>query len=317
MKRSLLSVVIAIILFFGGLSISLVRAQTDIISDGKIILNVKWGVGEGEIGLINKPEIERCGPLSFCIANSKGDILILDSVNRRVLSGTEGRLSTVATDVIGWTICPDGGGGFFVFDGRETKHYESSGIKKESFPIFSRAKIIEGYGTEIQLTSGNNIEINDVSQKSFYIAKGDAESGARFISQSNAVKIREGRLGNLPDSLRFKIKRLSSRDIRILGEDYDGKILVSVPIKINNGYAGAVLFKGQDLNGNLYVELERIINNQTELEIHCYSLKGERLKIFNLPNKYFTTVYKKTEVTQEGTIYQLLTTPESVQIICY
>ena len=317
MKHSLLSIMIAMILFFGGLSISLVQAQTDIISDGKIILNAKWGAGEGEIGLINKPEIERCGPLSFCIANSKGDILILDSVNRRVLSGTEGRLSTVATDVIGWTICPDGGGGFFVFDGRETKHYESSGIKKESFPIFSRAKIIEGYGTELQLTSGKDVEINDVSQKSFSITKYDAESGARFILQSNEVKTREGRPGNLPDSLRFKIKRLSSRDIRILGEDYDGKILVSVPIKIDNGYAGAVLFKGQDLKGNLYVELERTIDNRVELEVHCYSRKGERLKIFSLPNKYFTTVYKKTEVTQDGTIYQLLTTPEGVQIICY
>jgi hypothetical protein len=203
-------------------------------------------------------------------------------------------------------------------------------VKKESFPIFSKAKIIEGYGTELQLTSGKAVEMNDVSQKSLTIAKSDTASGARFVSVGAelvpALSLRaitriaptiEGRLGILPDSLRFKIKRLSTKDIRILGEDYDSKILVSVPIKLESGYAGAVLFKGQDLKGNLYVELERIIDNRAELEIHCYSPEGERLKVFNLPNNYFTTVYKKTEVTPNGTVYQILTIPEGVQIICY
>jgi len=317
MKNSLLSVTIAIILLFGWLSISLLQGQADTITSGKIVLNAKWGTDEGEIGLINKPEMERCGPLSFCVANPKGDVLILDTINKRVSGTTEGKLSTIATDVNGWTICPDGGEGFFIFNGRETIHYDSSGVKKESFPIFSKAKIIEGYGTELKLTSGKAVEINDVSQKSLTIAKSDTASGARFISQSNIVKTIEGRLGNSPDSLRFKIKRLSTKDIRILGEDYDGKILVSVPIKIDNGYAGAVLFKGQDLKGNLYVELERIIDNRAELEIHCYSIEGERLKVYSLPKDYFTTVYKKTEVTPEGNLYQLLTTPEGVKIIQY
>jgi len=311
------------ILFLGVLTTIIAQAQTDIVASNTIILNAKWGTDEGEIGLINNPEMERCGPLSFCCREriyafpTIGDVLILDTINKRVSGTTEGKLSTIATDVNGWTICPDGGEGFFIFNGRETVQYDSSGVKKESFPIFSKAKIIEGYGTELQLTSGKTVEINDVSQKSLTIAKSDIASGARLISQSNIVKTIEGRLGNLPDSLRFKIKRLSTKDIRILGEDYDGKILVSVPIKIDNGYAGAVLFKGQDLKGNLYVELERIIDNRAELEIHCYSPEGERLKVFNLPNDYFTTVYKKTEVTPNGTVYQILTIPEGVQIIRY
>ena len=323
MKHLFLSVVIVIILLFSVLSISLLQGQADTITSGKIVLNARWGTNEGEIGLINIPEMEHCGPLSFCCREriyafqNIGDVLILDNINRRVSGTTEGKLSTIAKDVIGWTICPDGGEGFFIFNGRETVQYDSSGVKKESFPIFSKAKIIEGYGTELQLTSGRTVEINDVSQKSLTIAKSDTASSAGFVAQMEAGKAVEGRQGKIPDSLRFKIKRISTKDIRILGEDYDGKILVSVPIKIDIGYAGAVLFKGQDLKGNLYVELERIIDNHAELEIHCYSPKGERLKMFNLPNNYFTTVYKKTEVTPDGKVYQMLTTPEGVQIICY
>jgi hypothetical protein len=81
--------------------------------------------------------------------------------------------------------------------------------------------------------------------------------------------------------------------------------------------AGAVLFKGQDNSENLYIEIERLTSNGTLLEVHKYNKSGERIAIYKMPNKYFTTIYKKTEITPNGDVYQLYTTPTGVQIIKY
>ena len=51
--------------------------------------------------------------------------------------------------------------------------------------------------------------------------------------------------------------------------------------------------------------------------MHKYSLSGELLEAFSLPNDYFTTVYKKTEIAPDGSVFQMLTTPEGVRILVY
>jgi hypothetical protein len=117
------------------------------------------------------------------------------------------------------------------------------------------------------------------------------------------------------ESLRYKIKRLAGNEVRIIGLDPYGKVLVSVPIRLDSGQPGAVLFKGIDAQGNLYVELENLKRNNVELEAHRYSQSGERLGVLHLPNDYFTTVYKKTELARDGSVYQMLTTPEGVKIL--
>ena len=86
---------------------------------------------------------------------------------------------------------------------------------------------------------------------------------------------------------------------------------------MNGDLAGAVLFKGQDNQGRLYVEIERLKGNQALLEVHRYNLDGKCLEVYSLPNQYYTTIYKKTEITPEGTVYQMLTTPDGVQVIRY
>ncbi len=43
MKKLLLAAIIAMILLFGGRLILLAQEQVDIITNGKIVLNAKWG----------------------------------------------------------------------------------------------------------------------------------------------------------------------------------------------------------------------------------------------------------------------------------
>ncbi len=285
--------------------------------EGNIVLNASWGEGENEVGIIDMEELERSGPLSFDISESGEEILLLDTINRRVLKKVgENQLKTIAKNVVGWAICDDKNNGFFIQGRKGLRHYSEKGDIDKDFAYQSRGKIIEGYGSELTLSKDNILELNNVDQKAIALVGINGNGEIKQPEKGNKITA-EGRAGNAQSELRFKIKRISGKNIRILGSDADGKILVTVPLKINGDKIGAVLFKGQDGNGNLYVEIERIINNRAKLEVHRYSQKGELRKLYKLPNNYYTTVYKKTQITPKGDVYQMLTTEKGLTITCY
>jgi hypothetical protein len=118
-------------------------------------------------------------------------------------------------------------------------------------------------------------------------------------------------------NLKYSVKRMSGNQARVIGLNSDGKVLTSIPIVLDEGTPGAVLFKGLDEQGNIYTELEVLNGNNVGLEVHKYAPSGKRLTSYSLPNDYYTTVYKKTEISPNGTLYQMLTTPEGLQIIRY
>lgn len=288
-------------------------AQGNLQEGAEVVASFSWGDGDNEIGLVNMPEVERGGPLSFSASGK--ELLVLDSAKLRAIKIEEGnKFSVVAKNVKAWDICSDGSGGFFAVDEDKIIRYSDKGELQESFKAPSSKKMIMGYGSSLSLSSGE-VFFNNVDQKTFPIAKGSADKGFAAEPQDSA-KVLAGKPGTR-DGLSFIIKRLAGDDIRILGTTSDGKDLVSVKIKTDGDSFGAVLFKGQDLDGNLYVEIERLKNNRALLEVQKYSTDGRCLKIFLMPNNYFTTVHKKTEITVSGDVYQMFTTAAQFQIIRY
>lgn len=285
-------------------------ADNILITTGKDVLNLPWGIGEGEIGIIDLPEAERCGPLSFTVDES--NVFILDTVNKRVIKKSQEEQPTIlAQNVTGWALCPDYRGGVFVQQNDLVINVtdQKAGITSR-YPVKTSVnvpvRLIEGYGNELMVDRQGFPVVRSVSQDVYTI--------------ENAPLIRSpfAELSKIPSlALEYTIKRLDGNQVRVLGMDSDGKILVSVSVKIDGGTAGAALFKGLDVKGNIYLEIENIRGASTGLEIHRYAPDGTLLALFDLPNKYFTTVYKKTEVTPEGSVFQMLTTPEGVRIIKY
>jgi hypothetical protein len=272
----------------------------------EIVFSAPWGDNEGEIGLIDKPEMERCGPLSFC--TDGGRIFLLDSVHKQ-LAGVEpgGKSTRTIGEVAGWSLCGDGNGGAFVQTGDRIVHVDPGGNKKAMFRVPPElgkpSKLIEGYGNELFVDHQGQVSLRTVNQKIHKIA---GAQGAKALASS------------VPGvSLDFQIKRMLKNEVRIIGFDNQGKDLVSVTLEIDGGAAGAVLYKGMDDQGNLYVEVENIRQGRAFLEVHRYSQTGKRLAVFELSNDYFTTVYKKTEVAPDGSIFQMLTTKDGVQILHY
>lgn len=272
----------------------------------EIAFSAPWGDNEGDIGIINVPEMERCGPLSFCAESSR--IFLLDSVHQQLVGvGTGGKSTFAIKGVAGWSLCGDGSGGAFVQTADRIVHIDPKGDKRGMFKINADAgkpaKLIEGYGNELFVDHQGQVSLRSVNQKIHKIA--GAKGPKRLESSVPGV------------SLDFQIKRMLKNEVRIIGFDDQGKDLVSVTLEIDGGTAGAVLYKGMDDQGNLYVEVENIRQGKAFLEVHRYSQTGKRLTVFELSNDYFTTVYKKTEVAPDGSIFQMLTTKDGVRVLRY
>jgi hypothetical protein len=246
---------------------------------------------------------------SFIFSTDGQSVFILDTVHQQIMGiDATGKAKVIAKNVAGWAICADGSGGAFVQDEKRIMHFDGNGTLKSHFGIEEKegapVKMVQGYGMDMFLDSGGYLCVRELDQNVHRVS--GAPRMSTFSSESST---------DSAESLRYKIKRLAGNEVRIIGLDPYGKVLVSVPIRLDSGQPGAVLFKGIDAQGNLYVELENLKRNNVELEAHRYSQSGERLGVLHLPNDYFTTVYKKTELARDGSVYQMLTTPEGVKIL--
>ena len=274
--------------------------------EGRTILSLPWGKEENQVGLVNKEEYEVCGPLSFCVDGEA--VFLLDSVKQRIIKYEgEGNLGVAAEKVSGCAVCKDGNGGVFVLSGPRILHIPKTGEKKLQVTVKASDNpppIIPGYGNELFLDARGNLCLRGVKQNVHRFSGIQAANHPRLQDIGHA-------------SLHYKIKRLDGNKVRLIGADDDGKNLISIPIKLKQGTPGATLFKGMDERGNLYVELECLEEDKIGLEVHRYSPAGDQPAVFQLPNNYFSTVYKKTEIAGDGSVYQMLTTKEDVRIIKY
>ncbi len=277
-------------------------------SGGEVIFERPWGEAPDCPGLLNREEVERCGPLSF--STDGENIVFLDSVKQRVIAyNKKGQCRVLTEKMEAWAICADGMGGAFIQNERDVIHLGGKEGLKRAYRLAETgdkkgSRLIEGYGNELMISPSGALQVRGVLQETLPV------KGAPVLKARVSESVASARL-------QYSIKRMFKNEVRVLGLTDDGKDLVSFPVKLNEGYAGAVLFKGLDAGGNIYVELECIVGGRAELEVHRYSPDGKRLAFWRMPNNYFTTVYRKTEVAPDGSVYQMLTTPDCVQIIRY
>lgn len=290
---------------------------------GQTLFSVPWGEQEYSLTLRSGEESDIIGAVSFTIGED-GLIYVPEGHRKEIkvfdLSGellsvfpVNIRINHLAVDASGQIFARSDRGVVSAFaPGRKSRDK----VEKVQYQLPFSPDIIEGYGQEIHLT-GDAADtsrvvgihtLKGVTRQVFTLEKAGKEVQTRKSTGKAVTRGRPGRDGLHYRSL-WKDHQTGVVEVyNNLGTRVDD---FEVPLN-QEGRLGVFIFKGVDDEGNIFVERERIVNRRAHLEIVVLDNTGQILEIQEIPNEYYSTVYKKTHL-HEGTIYQMQTTPQGVE----
>jgi hypothetical protein len=280
-----------------------------------VVMDLPWGAGPGAMGLLQGPEIETVGPLSFEV--NEGKVYLLDSVYQDVKVFD---LSTLALEKIGekivgscLTIAPDKS--VLVLKGNKVLKVSRLGAVQDTIDIAPEINLVAGYGQEVRVKADQSVAVNRFDGKEYKIAGFEAGVLKKLPADRQLARGKAQRTQGAAAVVSWDVRWVDRNTVRLTKYNAKDKAVESFDLKTPDAFGG-VQVKGVDQKGNVYIELERITaDNYVHLEIRKISPSGKELATVELSNNYFTTVYKKTEVEAIGDIYQMLTTEDGVQMI--
>ena len=279
----------------------------------KIVL-IPWGSDDGSLGLINLPEVERVGPTSFSV-DKDGNIIICDVVNKCIKKyDSKGNfVEVIAKDVFANHATVDSKGDVFARLDNGAIDIYSKSKKIKNMNIKSKVFLIEGYEQGISISSDDDsdwLSVNDPKQNFYKVSKLDGNIESAKVADD--IKKYSGKPEK--DNIVYRPKWVKPNYGLLERYTIDGQQLDPIILSTEDRM-GSIVFKGQDNDGNLYVETERIKDKYAHLEMRVYTPSGELVKTIEFPNDYFTTIYRKTWVKPDGEIIQMQTLPEGVLLL--
>jgi len=287
----------------------------------KTLIFAKWGPSPNEFGLKEGKEMETIGPRTFSLDRS-GNIYIFDLVKQNIKKFTNEGIyeGTLGSNISGSAFAINyENGHLFVLDDHLLHEYSPTGDLIKNHEISRDIELIEGYGQGVIIDDFGNLFVNKI-QKMFKIGVTTRQTG-KSATSSLSILDKKQQLASEKNGMvsktrenRFKAKWKDKHkaSLQILTDD---EVLLKEVEMSTPDIFGGVLFLRKDNNGSIYIEAERITSdNYVHLELRKFDSGGSLLSIIELPNDYYTTVYKKIDVDSSGNIYQLLTTPTGVQL---
>ncbi len=131
---------------------------------------VPWGEGPAHLGLVNQPEQERVGPLTFRIGPA-GTLFVADTVNRSIKEFSEdGRLLRVfARNVRPAAMAFDDQGNLLALDDHTVTVFSPAGNAVRNLTLPDAVPLLEGYAQEVVAEDGM-IGVNDPDQNLYLFA---------------------------------------------------------------------------------------------------------------------------------------------------
>jgi len=279
----------------------------------RLIISVAWGAKAGKFGLAIPAEGEIVGPRSFTI-DDDGNIHIFDSIKRNIKAfNKEGVfLGSRGRDLPGYAFVVHQGH-YYLLDGETVYQYTLSGTLGEAYPIAQNLTLYEGYGQWMRVDGDGNLYVRSQG-KAYRICEG---IGSRNTVLSEEAQIKSERRGtpNSSGTHWFTMAKESSKRIRLRIHDKRGNLVSEFPIETTD-FFGSVIFLDTDEKGIIYLETKRIgKDGVVHLEIRRYQVDGRLVQSVELPNGYYTMVYKKTAIDKKGSLYQMQTAPSGVNIV--
>jgi len=279
----------------------------------KLILSVEWGAKAGKFGLAIPAEGEIVGPRAFTI-DDDGYIHIFDSIKRniKVFNGEGIFQRSVGNGLPGYSFVVYKGR-YYLLDGETVYQYTLSGMPVETYPIAPTLTLYEGYGQWMRIDGYGDLYVKSQG-KSYRICEG---IGRRNTVLSEQAQIKSERRGtpNRSGTRWFTLTKESVKRFNLRIHDKHGDLVNEFPIETTDTF-GSVIFLDQDERNIIYLETQRIgADGIVHLEIRRCRGDGRLIQIVELPNRYYTIVYKKIVVDKKGSLYQLQTAPAGVKIV--
>ncbi|MFB3896178.1 MAG: hypothetical protein ACE14V_07745 [bacterium] len=286
----------------------------------QVIATISWGLGSEEIGLQQGQEIETVGPTTFALDNL-GNIYLYDFVNKQIKKyDASGKwIANIGTGLVCSSFCIDDAGNVYLLDvdSHIVRVYSAKGELNQEIKIDDSIKLIEGYAQKIYIDAAQNLVVNRVNQQVHPLAT-ISTTGLKSLAPIDQVKgWKNGYLGKADKYQYWMVWENKHRADIIISDGALNFAWGSISIQTKDEL-GAVLFLGQDTAGNIYAEIERTdAKDILHLEVWKYNSARKLVNTIEIPNDYFSTVYKKLEVDDAGNIYQMQTKPEGVRVIKY
>ena len=275
-----------------------------------LLLSVEWSAKPGKFGLLLPPDGEIIGPRTFTLDDA-GNIYILDTVKRNVkVFSPEGKFqASIGKNLLGYAIaCYDGF--IYVLDGGVLRKYTTAGSPAGGYEISDRINLHEGYGQWMRVTKDGAIYVK-AGRKSYRIFTDLNES----ILPEN-VQADSERMGtpNRNGTRWYRFDRKAPDRQILTVSDNAGKVLQEIPLETDRIF-GANYYLDEDRSGNILLEVQILDDEGSALlEVWRFDRFGRRTCAIGLPNRYYTGVFKKLFVDEDGVLYQMRTEPEGVFI---
>lgn len=274
-----------------------------------------WGDQPEQFGLQQGEDVESVGPQTF-VLDQDGNLHVIDTIHGQIkVINPEGILqSDHARSVEGSNIVVGSDGTLFSLEGEQLSAISQTG-ERASFPLSTSIPAHEGYGEGMRFDDAGNLYLCKL-QACYLVGKN--QNGQVVVvqpeEQNHVVK------AGYPISESRTIRtnwQNNGRDVAVEILNAQNEIVQVIPLKSSDPF-GSVLFLQQDVQGMFYFEVERLLSDNTvHLEVWKFDATGQIVSITELPNDYSSTVYKKIEVDKQGTIHQMLTTPEGIQFLTW
>lgn len=271
---------------------------------------LKYGHGEGELGMVTKKDQPPVGPESFAIGRD-GGILVADVVNQRVLvysrDGAYRRSIRVPGIMLG-DVTADDSGRVYVYDQgrRALLQYDEDGTPRSELSLSPADIDTRGYFHLVK----NSVYFADAAARDVLVAT-----------------VRDGHLTPPEASLERTTDGIHSESGRIYSMAVDkGQALrlevrdpaaQSVPRTLELPLPGIVSarYAGEDQARRFYVQTERLAAATIVLEVLAFNPGGELLGATRMPeNDYAIWTAKLVDVRADGTIVQFLPQHDQAQL---
>jgi hypothetical protein len=271
---------------------------------------VPWGDAPAQLGLVNQPEQEHIGPLTFRISPG-GTLFVADTVNRSIkeFAGDGSLLRVFARNVRPAAMAFDGQGNLLALDDHTVTVYAPAGNAVRTLTIPDSVPLIEGYAQEIVAEDGM-IGVNDPDQNLYlFSAKDDrpATATAMRFGWKAGTATRRAYTARMPDAMAAATTEADAAR----GGTPVTRATRLAPASATAVRMGVVVYRGTAGPGAVPVwEAEELEPGAVRLTLRTASAAAP---VAELPNDYFTTVYRKFDLLPDGTLWQMRPTPAGVE----